>query len=65
MRTGLIGEVEDADNRDNETFAPACMLESTGTMRCVSGVGSVVQHTGSTTARPSEGSILFLRQLVA
>jgi hypothetical protein len=31
----------------------------------VSGVRSVVQHTGSTTARPSEGSILFLRQLVA
>jgi hypothetical protein len=64
MRTGSIGDVEDADNKDNETFAPASMLESTRPMQCVvmracgavNSVRSVVQHTGS---------ILFLRQLVA
>jgi len=38
MRTGSIGDVEDADNKDNETFAPTCMLVSTGTMRCVRAV---------------------------
>lgn len=78
MSTGSIGDVvEDADDKVNETFAPTCVLELTATMHGVVAAGSVrrvrvaqetrsvVQHTGSTMARPSQGSFLLLHQLVA